>query len=81
MIGDMVSQDAQFIIATHSPMLLAFPDAQIYSFDETPVQVVAYEELDHVRLTRDLLNAPERYLHQIFDKKTPSTQRGEGARG
>src|SRR5438046_3921623 len=81
MIGDMVSQNAQFIIATHSPMLLAFPDAQIYSFDKTPVAVVAYEELDHVRLTRDFLNAPERYLNQIFDKKTPSPQRGEGARG
>ena len=81
MIGDMVSQDAQFIIATHSPMLLAFPDARIYSFDATPIEAVAYEDLDHVRLTRDFLNAPERYLRQIFDKKTPSTQRGEGARG
>src|SRR5436309_12243352 len=81
MIGDMVSQDAQFIIATHSPMLLAFPDAQIYSFDKTPLAAVAYEELDHVRITRDFLNAPQRYLHQIFDKKTPSTQRGERARG
>jgi len=81
MIGDMVNRDAQFIIATHSPMLLAFPGAQIYSFDQTPIAAVAYEELDHVRLTRDFLNAPERYLNQIFDKKTPSTQRGEGARG
>jgi len=68
MIGDMVSQDAQFIIATHSPMLLAFPDAQIYSFDTTPVQVVAYEQLDHVRITRDFLNAPQRYLNQILGK-------------
>ncbi len=81
MIGNMVSQDAQFIIATHSPMLLAFPAAQIYSFDATPIAAVAYEDLDHVRLTRDFLNAPERYLRQIFDKKTPSSQRGEGARG
>jgi predicted ATPase len=68
MIGDMVSQNAQFIIATHSPMLLAFPDAQIYSFDKTPVQVVAYEQLDHVRITRDFLNAPQRYLNQILAK-------------
>ena len=68
LIGDMVSQDAQFIIATHSPMLLAFPDAQIYSFDTTPVQVVAYEQLDHVRITRDFLNAPQRYLNQILGK-------------
>jgi len=66
MIGEMIAQDAQFIIATHSPMLLAFPGARIYNFDATPVQAVAYEELDHVRLTRDFLNAPERYLKQIL---------------
>jgi predicted ATPase len=39
----------------------------IYSFDATPVQAVAYEELDHVRLTRDFLNAPQRYLNQILE--------------
>jgi len=71
MIGDMISQDAQFIIATHSPLLLAFPDAQIYSFDRIPVQAVAYEELDHVRITRDFLNAPNRYLTQILKKDPP----------
>jgi len=72
MIGDMVGQDAQFIIATHSPMLLAFPDAQIYSFDTTPVEVVAYEQLDHVRITRDFLNAPQRFLNQILKKDRAS---------
>jgi len=66
MIGEMVAQDAQFIIATHSPILLAFPNARIYSFDATPVQAVAYEDLNHVRVTRDFLNAPERYLKQIL---------------
>lgn len=66
MIGDMVAQDAQFIIATHSPMLLAFPGGQIYSFDAIPVREVSYEELDHVRITRDFLNAPDRYLRQIL---------------
>lgn len=83
MIGDMVNQNAQFIIATHSPMLLAFPGAQIYSFDQTPIAAVAYEELDHVRLTRDFLNAPERFLNQIVEttpkaeKRARSPQRGE----
>ena len=72
MIGDMVGQDAQFIIATHSPMLLAFPDAQIYSFDTTPVEVVAYEELAHVRITRDFLNAPQRFLNQILKEDSAS---------
>ena len=81
MIGDMVAQKAQFIIATHSPMLLAFPDAQIYSFDVTPVRAVAYEALDHVRITRDFLNAPDRYLNQILaaapEKDPGPNQRGQ----
>src|SRR3989441_4713316 len=77
MIGDMVSQDAQFIIATHSPLLLAFPNAQIYTFDRLPVQAVAYEDLDHVRITRDFLNAPHRYLNQILQKGPGPEQRGQ----
>jgi len=81
MIGDMVSQDAQFVVATHSPMLLAFPDAQIYSFDRTPVEVVAYDDLDHVRITREFLNAPQRYLNQILERRAPPPQRGEGDGG
>lgn len=65
MMQDMIAEDAQFIIATHSPILLAYPGATIYSFDSTPMVTVAYDELEHVRLTRDFLNAPERYLREL----------------
>ncbi len=65
MMQEMLEQDAQFIIATHSPILLAFPGATIYSFDCTPAAAVPYAELDHVVLTRDFLNAPERYLRAL----------------
>jgi predicted ATPase len=65
MMQEMVAQQAQFIIATHSPMLLAFPGARIYSFDSTPVQEVPFEELDHVVLMREFLNGPERYLRAL----------------
>jgi predicted ATPase len=65
MIQDMVAEDAQFIIATHSPLLLAFPGATIYSFDSVPAAAVPYEELEHVTLTRNFLNAPERYLRAL----------------
>jgi len=71
MIAEMVAQDAQFVIATHSPMLLAFPKATIYNFDATPIQAVAYENLDHVRITRDFLTAPERYLNRILGTGSP----------
>lgn len=65
MMQDMVAQQAQFIVATHSPMLLAFPGARIYSFDRVPVEQVPYEELDHVVLMREFLRAPERYVRAL----------------
>jgi predicted ATPase len=65
MIKDMVAEDAQFVIATHSPILLAFPGATIYSFDEVPVARVPYETLEHVVLTRDFLRDPERFLRLL----------------
>jgi len=65
MLDEMVAQDAQFIIATHSPILLAFPGARIYSFDAPPVRAVPYQELDHVALMRDFLNHPEQFLRRL----------------
>ena len=65
MMHDMLRQDAQFVIATHSPILLAFPGARIYSFDSRPVSEVEYASLEHVTLTRDFLNAPERFLRHL----------------
>jgi predicted ATPase len=62
---EMVEQDAQFVIATHSPILLAFPAAVIYSFDQVPVAAVAYGDLDHVTLTRDFLNDPAAFLRRL----------------
>ena len=65
MIRDMVAQNAQFIIATHSPILLAFPGARILSFDETPIREVTYGELEHVALTREFLADPQRFLRRL----------------
>jgi predicted ATPase len=65
MISEMVAQDAQFIIATHSPILMAYPGATIVSFDEVPAAVVQYGELESVRLVREFLVEPQRYLSRI----------------
>ncbi len=65
MLGDMVKESSQFIIATHSPILLALPGATIYSFDESPPAAVAYEALEHVAITRDFLADPQRYLRRL----------------
>jgi predicted ATPase len=53
---------AQFIIATHSPILLACPGARIYSFDEVPVKEVPYEATEHYRLYKGFMNDREQYL-------------------
>jgi len=66
MMQDMIAQQAQFIIATHSPMLLAYPGARIYSFDSAPIREVAFEELDHVVLMREFLKEPGRYIRALL---------------
>jgi predicted ATPase len=69
MLQEMVAQGGQFVIATHSPILLAFPGAVIWSFDASPPTSIPYDELDHVRVTRDFLNAPERYLRYLSEPR------------
>lgn len=66
LLKEMVEQhNAQFIIATHSPILMAYPDAVILSFDKSPVASVAYDDLEHVSLTRDFLNNREAFLRRL----------------
>ena len=60
----MVQQNAQFIIATHSPILLG-ANATIYTCDCVPIERVEFEELDHVVITRDFLNERDRYLRHL----------------
>ena len=55
---------AQFIIATHSPILLACPLAAIYSFDYSPIKQVQYEETEHYQIYRDFLEKRANYLKQ-----------------
>jgi len=56
---------AQFVIATHSPVLLAAPAARIYELDDDGVNRAAYEDLQAVRQMRGFLEAPDRYLRQL----------------
>lgn len=59
---------AQFVIATHSPILLAFPGATVLSLDDGVIREVAYQDTTHYQLTRDFLVAPERYFRHLFDE-------------
>ena len=58
---------AQFVIATHSPILLAVPGAHVYELGPGGVTECAYDDLDTVRLTRGFLEAPERYLRAALE--------------
>jgi predicted ATPase len=53
---------AQFIVATHSPLLLAAPHSSIYSFDCSPIQVIGYEDTSHYQVYKDFLNNRDVYL-------------------
>jgi predicted ATPase len=65
-IRELAVDGAQFVIATHSPLLLAYPDAIIYELSDDGIEAVEYEETDHYRLTRAFLDAPDRFLRQLF---------------
>jgi predicted ATPase len=64
-LKQMVEQNAQFIIATHSPIIMAFPNAAILNFAKSRLQPIRYHELEHVTVTRDFLNNPEAFLKHL----------------
>lgn len=67
MLKQMIDQDAQFIIATHSPILLAYPNATIYNFEEGRIERAVYDELEHVTITRSFLNNPQAFLKHLLE--------------
>lgn len=66
MIKDSVDDGSQFVIATHSPILMAIPEATIFSFDHRPVSTVQFEDLEHVNLMRGFLARPEKFLRHLW---------------
>ena len=67
-IHDLVRDDSQFVIATHSPILMAYPEAWIYQLDTDGVSRVAYEDTEYYRITRDFLANPDRMLRILFEE-------------
>lgn len=65
-IHQLVEASSQFIIATHSPILLSYPHARIIQFDGAGVSEVAYEDTEHYAVTRDFLNSYPRRLTQLL---------------
>ncbi len=66
---DLVRNRSQFVIATHSPILMSYPRSKIILFDNTGVKEVCYEETEHYTITRDFLNNYHRRIHQLLEEE------------
>lgn len=62
-----VQGNCQFIIATHSPILLGYPEAKILSFDSGKIEEIDYEMTDHYRITKSFLDHREKFLKEILE--------------
>lgn len=67
-IHDLINDDSQFIIATHSPILMAYPDSWIYSCSPSGLSRVAYRDTEHYQVTHDFLSNPERMLRVLLER-------------
>lgn len=65
LLKEMVDLKAQFIIASHSPILMAFPDATILELDGGEMRATTYNDVEHVRITRHFLQHPESFLRHL----------------
>lgn len=63
---DLTATGSQFVTATHSPLILAYPGAMIYQLDDRGVRRVTYEDTDAYQLTSSFLQSPERFFRHLF---------------
>jgi predicted ATPase len=68
LLHDLVRDNSQFVIATHSPILMAYPEAFIYHLSPDAVERIEYEQTEHYRVTRDFLLHPQRMLNVLLDR-------------
>jgi predicted ATPase len=66
-IHDLIKDKSQFIIATHSPILMAYPDSAIYLCSAEGINPIAYEDTEHYQVTLDFLNHRERMFKVLFE--------------
>lgn len=70
LLHDLLKEgNVQFIIATHSPILLGYPDARIYHFHEKGVEEIEYEQTEHYQVTSYFLQHREKMLAQLFEEE------------
>lgn len=70
-IHQLVEDSSQFIIATHSPILLSYPHARIIQFDRSGASETTFEDTEHFAVTRDFLNNYPKRLDQLLAGDDP----------
>lgn len=68
LIDELVKKDSQFIIASHSPIILAYPNADIFEFSETGLEKKSYKETESYSITKAFLDDPERMMNLLFNE-------------
>ncbi len=66
LIKDLIDKDSQFIIATHSPILMSYPGAMIYELNENGIRRTEYADTEHYRITKDFIDKPEVMYSHLF---------------
>ena len=66
-VHQLIQGGSQLVVATHSPLILGYPDALIYACGEDGLEPVAYDDAEPVRLTRSVLGAPDRFLRELLE--------------
>jgi len=67
LMDELVKKSSQFIIATHSPIIMAFPGADIIQFSEKGMERVSYNETESYRITKQFMDDPERMIKYLFE--------------
>lgn len=67
-IHTLAAGGAQFLIATHSPILMTLPNARILQFSSDGIEEVSYQETEHFQITKQFLDSPERMLHYLLSE-------------
>ncbi len=76
-IQELVERHSQFIISTHSPILMTFPGAEIFLLSEDNIRSVCYEETEHFQVTKKFMNAPDIMLRHLLGDAADSEQDDE----
>ena len=66
LMNELLQKHSQFVIATHSPILMTFPHAQVIELTEDSIRTVPYQQTEHFQLTRRFLNNPEKMMEMLF---------------